>query len=73
MSLKWLGAIPWFATLAGTPFVNQAEPFVLGLPLPLAWVTGCIVLTTAMLALTYRLDPANTAADGRAGTDDGAS
>ena len=59
MSLKWLGSIPWLAMLVGMPFVNHTEPFILGLPLPLAWATGCVLLSAATLALVYRLDPAN--------------
>lgn len=59
MSLKWLALIPWMVLLFGMPFLNQAEPFVLGLPLPLAFSVGCILLTTATLALIYKLDPAN--------------
>ena len=61
MSLKWLALIPWIVLLVGMPFFNQLEPFVLGLPLPLAFSVGCILLTTATLALIYTLDPANRA------------
>ena len=61
MSLKWLGLIPWLALLGGMPFLNHVEPFVLGLPLPLAWATACTLLSSAVLALVYFLDPANRA------------
>ena len=61
MSLKWLGAIPWIVLLIGMPLLNHAEPFVLGLPLPLAFSAGCVLLSAASLALVYRLDPANRA------------
>ena len=61
MSLKWLGLVPWLALLVGMPFVNRVEPFILGLPLPLAWATGCTVLSAATLLVVYRLDPANRA------------
>ena len=59
MSLKWLGLIPWIALLVGMPIVNRVEPFVFGLPLPLAWSTVCTILSVLVLALIYRLDPAN--------------
>lgn len=62
MSLKWLGVIPWAVLLGGMPFFNHVEPFVLGLPLPLAFATGCTLLSAAVLFLVYRLDPANVAA-----------
>jgi hypothetical protein len=61
MSLKWLGLIPWVVLLVGMPFVNQVQPFVLGLPLPLAFSVGCTLLSAAILALIYTLDPANRA------------
>jgi hypothetical protein len=61
MSLKWLGLMPWILMLGGMPFVNHVEPTVLGLPLPLAWTTGCTLFSAAILALIYRLDPANRA------------
>ncbi len=59
LALKWLGLVPAVALFAGMPFLNSAEPQVLGLPLPLAWATGCTLLTAAVLALVYALDPAN--------------
>ncbi len=61
MSLKWLGLIPFIALLVGMPLLNHPEPFVLGLPLPLAWATFCSLLTTATLALVFALDPKNSA------------
>ena len=63
MSLKWLGVIPWVLLLGGMPFVNHVEPFVLGLPLPLAFSMGCTLFSAAVLALIYHLDPANQQAD----------
>ncbi len=43
------------------PFVNHVEPYVLGLPLPLAWATGCTLLSAAILFVIYRLDGRNRA------------
>ena len=59
MTLKWLGTIPWLALLVGMPFLNHVEPYVLGLPLPLFWAIACALLSAVVLALIYRLDPAN--------------
>ncbi len=61
ISLKWLGVLPWAAMLAGMPLVNHARPFVLGLPLPLAWSIGCVLLSSVTLFVVFLLDPANRA------------
>lgn len=61
MILKALGSLPWIALLGGMPFMNHAEPFVLGLPLPLAWATGCTLLSAATLFAVYKLDKRNQA------------
>lgn len=61
MALKMLGLVPWIVLLVGMPFVNSVEPFVLGLPLPLAFATGCTLLSAATLLLIYRLDARNRA------------
>ncbi len=61
MFLKWLGLIPWIVMMVGMPLLNHVEPFVLGLPLPLAFAAGCALLSALLLALVYRLDPANRA------------
>jgi len=63
LSLKWIGLLAWIALLGGMPFVNHVEPFVLGFPLPLAWSVGCTLLTAALLAVIYKLDPANRTPD----------
>ncbi len=57
-------AVPFLGMLGGIGFVNHAAPFVLGLPLPLAWITIWVVLTFAVMAAIYALDPANRAAPG---------
>ncbi len=61
MGLKALGLVPWIVLLVGMPFVNRAEHYVLGLPLPLAWATGCTLLSAATLFVVYRLDGRNRA------------
>jgi hypothetical protein len=59
MSLKLLAALPFIGILLGVPFVNRTEPLVLGMPFVLAWIVLWVVLTSAIMALVYRLDPAN--------------
>ncbi len=54
-----LGALPFVGILGGIAFANRVEPFVLGLPFLLFWVVLWVVLTSAIMALVYLLDPAN--------------
>ena len=63
MSLKWLGAGAWLLLLVGMPFANRTEPFVLGFPFALAYGVACTLLSGALLALIYVLDPANKSVD----------
>jgi len=65
MSLRLLAALPFIGILLGVPFVNRVEPLVLGMPLVLAWIVLWVVLTAAIMAVVYRLDPANRAHDDR--------
>ncbi|WP_027815611.1 DUF3311 domain-containing protein [Paraburkholderia bannensis] len=64
MSLRLLAALPFIGILLGVPFVNRTEPLILGMPLVLAWIVMWVVLTSAIMAIVYRLDPVNrTGAD----------
>ncbi|HVE06537.1 MAG TPA: DUF3311 domain-containing protein [Paraburkholderia sp.] len=70
MSFRLLAVLPFIGILLGVPFVNRVEPLVLGMPLVLAWIVMWVVLTAAIMALVYRLDPANrAAAEGRTAED----
>jgi uncharacterized protein DUF3311 len=51
-----LAALPFIGILVGIFFANRTEPFVLGLPFALFWITLWVVLTAAIMALIYRLD-----------------
>jgi hypothetical protein len=51
-----LSAVPFIGILAGIFFANRAEPFVLGLPFALFWVTLWVLLTALIMAIVYRLD-----------------
>ena len=57
MKLQYaLSALPFLGILVGIFFANSVEPYVLGLPFALFWVTLWVVLTAVIMALIYRLD-----------------
>jgi hypothetical protein len=51
-----LATLPFFGILVGIFFANRTEPYVLGLPFALFWVTLWVVLTAGIMAVIYRLD-----------------
>ena len=51
-----LAALPFLGILVGIFFANRTEPFVLGLPFALFWVTLWVLLTALIMAVVYRLD-----------------
>ncbi len=55
-------AVPFVGMLGGIEFINHVTPFVLGLPLPLAWITFWVVVTVPIMAGVYAFDPANRSA-----------
>ena len=59
MSLKWLGGLAWALMLVGMPFADRVHPFVLGFPFALAYGVFCTLLSAALLAVVFALDPAN--------------
>ncbi len=56
---KFLAVLPFVGILLGPVFLNRVTPFVLGMPLLLAWLLLWIVLTSAIMALIYLTDPVN--------------
>ena len=58
-AVRWLAVLPFAGILLGTPFVNQVEPLVLGMPFVLAWIVGWVVIGAGLTAIVYLLDPAN--------------
>ncbi len=58
-NLRWLAALPFLGILIGPFFLNRVEPFVLGLPLLLAWLVFCVIGTSAAMGLIYLTDPQN--------------
>jgi len=58
-AVRWLAVLPFVGILLGTPFVNQVEPLVLGMPFVLAWIVAWLVVGAGLTAIVYALDPAN--------------
>jgi hypothetical protein len=53
---RWLAVVPALAILAGVPAVNGVHAYVAGMPFLLAWIVGCVLLTSAVLAVISALD-----------------
>ena len=58
-SVRALALLPFLALLVGPFFVNRVTPYVFGMPFLLAWLVAWILLTAAIVAVIFRLDPAN--------------
>jgi hypothetical protein len=58
-----LAALPYIGILVGTPFANQVEPFVLGMPFILFWIVMWVILSSVIMAIIYAVDPANKEGD----------
>lgn len=57
--LRSLAVLPFLGILIGPFFLNSVEPFVLGLPLLLAWLVVCVIGTSAVMGVIYLTDPGN--------------
>lgn len=64
---RYLAVLPVASVVLG-PFVgNRVAPMVLGMPFLLAWMSLTLVLTSVVMAVIYRLDPANAGVEHDAG------
>ncbi|MCJ2052988.1 DUF3311 domain-containing protein [Methylobacterium sp. J-070] len=61
--LRWLAVLPFLGILLGPFLLNRVEPFVLGLPLLLAWLVLCVIGTSAVMGVIYLTDPERRAPD----------
>jgi hypothetical protein len=57
--VRALAVLPFLAMLVGPFFVNRVTPTILGMPFLLAWLVVWILLTAAIMAIIFWLDPAN--------------
>lgn len=58
-AIRWLAVLPFLGMLVGPFFLNRVEPYVLGLPLLLAWLVFCVILTSVIMGVIYVSDPDN--------------
>lgn len=63
-TFKWLTVLPFIGLLAGVYFANRVTPFVFGLPFLMFWCILWVVLTSIIMAIIYKTDPANKEGDG---------
>lgn len=59
--VSWLALLPFLGMLVGPFFLNRVEPYVLGMPFLLAWLVGCTLATSVIMAVIYLTDPDNCA------------
>jgi hypothetical protein len=57
--MHWLAVIPFIGMLVGPAVHNEVDPFILGMPFPLGWISVWVVLTAIIMAVVYLIDPAN--------------
>ncbi len=55
--------MPFIGMLAGPILHNGVEPYILGMPFILGWVVVWILITSAVMAVIYKYDPANAEGD----------
>jgi 4-hydroxybenzoate polyprenyltransferase len=53
---RWLAVLPATGLLVGVPALNGVDRQVLGLPLLLFWIVGCVVMTSVVMAVIEALD-----------------
>ena len=56
---KWLALLPFLGILLGGFFLNRSTPLVFGMPLLLAWLVLCVLMTSVVMGVIYLTDPAN--------------
>ena len=53
---RWLALLPALAICVGAPLVDRLHATVAGFPLLLAWIVGCVLMTSAVMAVIAMLD-----------------
>ncbi|MFY4773649.1 DUF3311 domain-containing protein [Metabacillus sp. RGM 3146] len=55
----WLALLPFIGFFGGMTFANRVDPYVLGMPFLIFWIILWVILTSAIMAVIYSLDPSN--------------
>jgi Protein of unknown function (DUF3311) len=58
-----LGMVPFIGMLGLLPIVNRVTPYVLGVPFILFWIVMWVLLTSTIMLIIFKLDPANKEGD----------
>ena len=53
---RWLALLPALAICGGAPLVDRLHATVAGVPLLLVWIVGCVLMTSAVMAVIAALD-----------------
>ncbi|GAB0119644.1 putative membrane protein YhjC [Acidisoma sp. 7E03] len=59
----WLAIFPLIGMFLGPICHNASTPFILGMPFILGWISVWIVITSAVMAVIYWLDPVRGRSD----------
>lgn len=51
--------IPFIGLCVLLPVANRIEPYILGMPFLLFWIVLWMILSSVVLFIVYKLDPAN--------------
>jgi hypothetical protein len=54
-----LALIPFIGLLGGIPFADKVTPYVFGMPFILFYIVLWVVLTSGIMTVVYKIDPAN--------------
>ncbi len=56
--IGWLAVVPFIGMFAGPVLHNSVTPFIFGMPFILAWIVLWVLISSAVMAVIYKLDPA---------------
>lgn len=61
--IHFLALIPFIGILGGSYFANRVTPYVLGMPFFLFWIVLWVFLTSLVMIIIFKIDPANQDGD----------
>ncbi|MBT2727759.1 DUF3311 domain-containing protein [Bacillus sp. ISL-75] len=54
-----IAIIPFIGLLGGVPFANKVTPYIFGMPFVLFYIVLWVVITSGIMAIVFKMDPAN--------------